>query len=120
MAESGAMEKTSFEIDQMAQAAFDRLKQMAGILEKEEDIIQQCGGLRLRIYEEGEYPSKTVPGEMVSYPAGIELRCGGLRLNCESSDLAMLVYHLKSNPDVRKELRTRLEEEQKIMKQLSY
>lgn len=115
-----ATEKTSFEIDQIAQAAFDRLKQMAGIMEKDEDIIQQCGGLRLRIYEAGEYAKKDAPTIMIQYPAGIELRCGGLRLICESSDLAMLVFHLKKNPDVRNVLKERLDEEQKIMKQLSY
>lgn len=113
-------QKTSFETDQLAAAAFEKLKRLAGIIETEEDIIQQCGGMRLRIYEEGEYPSKDDPNIKIQYPEGIELRCGGLRLICESSDLAMLVYHLKMNPDVKAELKKRLEEEQKIMKQLSF
>ncbi len=113
-------EKTSFEIDQMAQAAFDRLKQLAGIMETEEDIIQLCGGMRLRIYDEGEYTAKDDPSTKIKYPAGIELRCGGLRLICEASDLAMLVYYLSHNVDVKTELRKRLVAEQKIMKDLAF
>ena len=112
--------KTSFETDEIANAAFEKLKRLVGMVESDEDIIQQCGGLRLRIYEAGEYPDKVDPTLKVKYPEGIELRAGGLRLNCEASDLAMLVYHLKMNSDVKAELKKRLDEEQRIMKQLSF
>ena len=111
---------TSFEADQVANAALEKLKRLIGMVETDDDIIQQCGGMRLRIYEEGEYPDKNDPTQKIKYPAGIELRCGGLRLICEASDIAMMVYHLKMNPDVKAELKKRLDAEQKIMKQLSF
>lgn len=112
--------KTSFETDEIARAALTRLMELAGMIEKDEDIIQQCGGLRLRIYEAGEYPDKNDPSQKIKYPEGIEMRCGGLRMICEASDLAMLAYHMKTNSDVKAELKRRLDEEQKIMKQLSF
>lgn len=111
---------TGFEADQMAMAAFEKFKQMLGMIESEEDIVQQCGGMRIRVYEHGEYPDKVNLGKMVKYPAGIELKAGGgLRLNCEASDLAMLCYHMTKNPDLRNVLRLRLEDEQKLMKILT-
>jgi len=110
---------STVDMEQMAQDAFDKLRRLAGMMESDDDIIQQCGGLRIRVYEAGQYPSKDNPKDMIDYPAGIELRVGGLKVLPEASDIAMLVYHLKNNYELAAVLRQRLKDEQELMSKLS-
>jgi len=91
-----------------------------GIKESADDIISQCGSIRLRIFEAGEYERKDKPGEKVKFEAGVELRQGGLVLHVEPSDLALLVYNMKNDPKVNSKLSERLQKEQEIMKSLGF
>lgn len=110
---------TPADAEAMAQDAFDKLRRLAGMIESDDDIIQQCGGLRIRVYEAGQYPSKDNPKEMIDYPRGIEVRVGGLKIIPEASDIAMLIHHIKNNRELGMVLRTRLKEEQELMKELN-
>ena len=109
---------TKEQTDAMADEAFNTLKRLAGITESEKDIIQDCGSVRLRIYEDGEYKDKDTK-EVIQFDEGIELKCGGARVIVHASDLALLVHHMKSNPEVRDILRKRFKVEQDILKGLS-
>jgi hypothetical protein len=57
------------------QAKFDEMTAQIlnaiGIKEGKDDIIVQCGSIRLRIYEAGEYERKDKPGEVVKYEPGV-------------------------------------------------
>ena len=113
-----AVEFTKEQTDAMANEAFETLKRMAGITESEKDIIQDCGSIRLRIYEAGEYTDKETK-EKIEFDEGIELKCGGARIICHSSDLALLVHYMKVNPEVRAVIRDRFKVEQDVFKGLS-
>jgi len=104
-------------------ALFDKkmeavLKAM-GIGEGKDDIIAQCGALRLRIYEAGEYKNKETL-ETVKFEKGIDLKQGSLSLHVEASDLAQLVYAMKHNERVNKELNKRFDEEKRLMDNLGF
>ena len=109
---------TKEQTDSMANEAFETLKRLAGITESESDIVQDCGSIRLRVYEKGEYKDKETK-ETIEFPEGIELKAGGARLQCHASDLLLLVHHLKTNPAVRDVVRARFKVEQDILKGLS-
>lgn len=91
-----------------------------GIGEKDDDIVQQCGVMRLRIYKAGEYPNKNAPGTMLKYEAGIELKAGGMSLHVDAQSLAQLKYFMANNNKVNKELTARLEEEKRLMDKIGF
>ena len=113
-----AVEFTKEQTDAMANEAFETLKRMAGITESDKDIIQDCGSIRLRIYEAGEYHDKDTK-ERIEFDEGIELKCGGARIICHASDLALLMHYMKVSHDVRTVLQTRFKAEQDVFKGLS-
>ena len=105
-------------VEFMSAQVITEWKKLAGLTESDADIIQECGAIRLRIYEAGEYVDKETK-EKVEFPEGIELRAGGARLGCHASDLALLIHYAKANPDVKRVLSERFKAEQDILKTLS-
>lgn len=105
-------------------AIFDRklaaILSAMGIGEGKDDIIQQCGSMRLRIYEAGEYPDKNNPGTMKKFEKGIELKGGGESLHIDASSLAQLKYYLTANQKVNKALTERLDEEKALMEKIGF
>lgn len=118
MAENKDVLFTKEQTDAMASEAFETLRRMAGITESDKDIIQNCGSIRLRIYEAGEYKDKETK-EVIQFDEGIELKAGGARLQCHATDIMLLMHHVKTNPDVRAVLTKRFKVEQDLIKGLS-
>lgn len=109
---------SAVEVDSRVDEALQKMKRLMGMEESEDDIIQQCGGLRIRVYEAGEFPSKNNPGTMESYDAGISLASGNLKIIVESSDLAMLKHYMTINHELNASLNKRLKDEQDLLKEL--
>lgn len=91
-----------------------------GIGEKDTDVVKQCGALRIRVYEAGEYEKKDSPGEMVKFEPGIDLKQGAVSLHVQASDLATLVWEMRNDPKLNLVLTQRLEEEKRMMKSLGF
>lgn len=96
----------------------DALKAL-GIMEGENDIIAQCGALRLRIYEAGEYVRKDT-GEKVKFEAGIDIKQGSISLHVEASDIAQLIYKVRNDRKVNDAISKRLEAEKRLMNELDF
>lgn len=116
-------------LDSGTLAKFDSMMkeflQKIGIGEGKDDIIVQCGSVRIRVFEAGEYERKDKPlatggYEKVKYEPGVELRQGGLVLHVEPSDLAQLVYQMKNHEKLNQKLNERLEKEKQLMRSLGF
>lgn len=91
----------------------------AGLDESKDDIVQQCGGIRIRIYEAGEYIDKTT-GEKREHDKGIDLKQGTISLHVAASDVAQLLHWCRANKPLNEKLNERLDEEKTLLDRIGF